>query len=52
MQMAQVTSYILSLQGTNPANGKAPEGTLYAAQADTTSAPAAVLPDSTATAKK
>ena len=52
MQMAQVTSYILSLQGTNPANGKAPEGTLYTAQADTTSAPAAVLPDSTATAKK
>lgn len=52
MQMAQVTSYILSLQGTNPANGKAPEGTLYTAQADTTSAAAAILPDSTATAKK
>ncbi len=27
--MAQVTSYILTLQGTNPAGGKAPEGTLY-----------------------
>lgn len=52
MQMAQVTSYILSLQGTNPANGKAPEGTLYTAQADTTSAPSLVLPDSTATSKK
>lgn len=52
MQMAQVTSYILSLQGTNPSNGKAPEGTLYTAQADTTSAAAAILPDSTATAKK
>jgi cytochrome c oxidase cbb3-type subunit 3 len=52
LQMAQVTSYILSLQGTNPANGKAPEGTLYTAQADTTSAQSAVLPDSTALAKK
>ncbi len=52
MQMAQVTNYILSLQGTNPANGKAPEGTLYTSQADTTSAAAAILPDSTATAKK
>lgn len=52
MQMAQVTSYILSLQGTNPANAKAPEGTLFAPTADSTSATTAVLPDSTATAKK
>jgi cytochrome c oxidase cbb3-type subunit 3 len=27
--MAQVTSYILTLQGTNPVGGKAPEGPLY-----------------------
>jgi len=52
MQMAQVTSYILSLQGTNPANAKGPEGTLYSTQADTTSSQSAVLPDSTALAKK
>jgi cytochrome c oxidase cbb3-type subunit 3 len=41
MAIAQVTSYILTLQGTNPAGGKAPEGDLYvpkaaAAPADTT----------------
>lgn len=29
MQIAQVTSYIKSLRGTNPANGKAPQGDLY-----------------------
>lgn len=52
MQMAQVASYILSLQGTNPANAKAPEGTLFAPAADSTTATTAVLPDSTATAKK
>lgn len=52
MQMAQVTSYILSLQGTNPANAKAPEGPLYQALADTTIATTKVLPDSTAIAKK
>lgn len=27
--IAQVSSYILSLQGTNPPNAKAPEGTIY-----------------------
>jgi len=52
MQMAQVTSYILSLQGTNPANGKAPEGPLYQALADTTIATTKVLPDSTGIAIK
>jgi cytochrome c oxidase cbb3-type subunit 3 len=53
LQMAQVTSYILSLQGTNPANPKAPEGPLYAPLSDSTKvAVANVLPDSTATAKK
>ena len=29
MQMAQVTSYIKSLRGTNPLNGKAPQGDLF-----------------------
>lgn len=29
VQMQQVSSYILSLQGTNPANGKAPQGEKY-----------------------
>ncbi|WP_430901037.1 MULTISPECIES: cbb3-type cytochrome c oxidase N-terminal domain-containing protein [unclassified Paraflavitalea] len=28
-QMAQLSSYILSLKGTNPANAKAPQGELY-----------------------
>jgi cytochrome c oxidase cbb3-type subunit 3 len=27
--MQQVSSYILSLQGTNPANAKAPQGELW-----------------------
>lgn len=29
MQIAQVTSYIKSLKGTNPPNGKSPQGDLY-----------------------
>lgn len=29
MQMAQVTSYIKTLKGTNPPNGKAPQGDLF-----------------------
>ena len=29
VQMQEVTSFIKSLEGTNPANAKAPEGTLY-----------------------
>lgn len=29
MQISQVTSFILSLKGTNPPNGKAPQGDLY-----------------------
>jgi cytochrome c oxidase cbb3-type subunit 3 len=45
MAMAQVTSYILTLQGTNPAGAKAPEGALYEPGAattpiDTTASPA------------
>lgn len=44
MQMAQVTSYIKSLRGTNPPNGKAPQGDLY------TEAGAAPINDSTVVA--
>jgi len=42
MQIAQVASYIKSLKGTNPPNGKAPQGDLY------TEAGAAPVNDSTA----
>jgi len=47
-EIAQVTSYIKSLKGTNPPNPKAPEGTLYKEE------PAAEPPvaDSTASDKK
>jgi len=44
MQIAQVTSFIKSLRGTNPPNGKAPQGDLY------TEAGAAPANDSTAVA--
>lgn len=43
-QMQEVASYILSLQGTNPPNGKEPQGTIWVEEAE--AAPAA---DSTAT---
>lgn len=50
VEMQQVASYILSLQGTNPANAKAPQGDLWkeevAAPADSTAA----VPDTTAVA--
>lgn len=42
MQIAQVTSYIKSLRGTNPPNAKAPQGDLYSEDG------AAPLSDSTA----
>lgn len=53
IDMQNVASYILTLQGTNPANAKEPQGTLYepgqqAAPADSTAA--AVPADTTATA--
>lgn len=48
-QIAEVSSYILSLQGTNPANAKAPEGNLYTPTAASDST-GTTLPDSTATA--
>jgi cytochrome c oxidase cbb3-type subunit 3 len=52
-EMQQVASYILSLQGSNPANAKAPQGELWkeeaAAPTDSTATPA-VTGDSTAVA--
>jgi cytochrome c oxidase cbb3-type subunit III len=38
-QIQEIASYVLSLQGTNPVNGKKPEGTLYVPPADTTKVP-------------
>lgn len=35
-KMQQVASYVLSLQGTNPANGKPPEGNLFTDKGDST----------------
>jgi len=51
VQMKNVSSYILSLQGTNPANAKAAEGELYQAGAATDSSTAKVVVDSSASAK-
>lgn len=50
MQIAQVTSYILSLKDSNPANGKAPQGDLYTEGAEVPAAidSTAVKADSTA----
>jgi len=49
MQIAQVTSYIKSLAGTNPPNAKAPQGDLYVDQgAKTTNDSTAVVADSLA----
>jgi cytochrome c oxidase cbb3-type subunit 3 len=47
-EIAQVTSYIKSLKGTNPPNPKAPEGTLYKEER----AAEPPIPDSTAGDKK
>lgn len=41
MQISQISSFILSLKGTNPPNGKAPQGDLYTEKA--------IVSDSTAT---
>ena len=48
-QMQQVSSYILSLAGTNPVGAKAPEGDKWVESAET-AAPAAA--DSTSTQNK
>ncbi|MCU7694055.1 cbb3-type cytochrome c oxidase N-terminal domain-containing protein [Haoranjiania flava] len=51
MQIAQVSSYVMSLQGTNPPNGKAPQGTEFnpsaapAAGGDSTATPAGAASD-------
>jgi cytochrome c oxidase cbb3-type subunit 3 len=47
-QVAQISSYVKSLHGTNPANAKAPQGELYKEDASTPKPTA----DSTATKKE
>lgn len=45
IQMQEVSSYILSLQGTNPPNAKEPQGSLYVPEeADSDSIPASTEP--------
>ncbi len=46
MQIAQVTSFILSLKGTNPPNAKAPQGDLYSEQGTVTNDTTMVKSDS------
>lgn len=43
IQIAQVTSYIKSLKGTNPPNAKAPQGDLYSEGANTAVADSALI---------
>ncbi|MCC6372943.1 MAG: c-type cytochrome [Bacteroidia bacterium] len=47
MQIAQVSSYIKSLRGTNPPNAKEPQGDLYTEQAAAPADSTAVVTDST-----
>ncbi|MEY2937737.1 MAG: hypothetical protein RL062_326, partial [Bacteroidota bacterium] len=47
-QIAQVTSYVLSLQGSNPPGAKEPEGELYQANSTDTTQMKTALTDSTA----
>jgi cytochrome c oxidase cbb3-type subunit 3 len=46
-EMQQVSSFIMSLKGTNPANAKAPQGNLYKAEAVVDSTATTVAVDST-----
>ena len=46
MQISQITSFILSLKGTNPANGKEPQGDLYTKSSAMASDSTAVKSDS------
>lgn len=49
-EMQQVSSFILTLKGTNPANAKAPQGNLYKEEAAATSDSTAAVVDSTVVA--
>ena len=49
--MHKVASYILSLQGSNPPNGKAPQGDLYVPEQDNTVPEAEMGADSTSQAE-
>lgn len=50
-QIAQIASYVKSLHGTNPPNGKAPQGTLYSDSTSTAAAPAAAVAKDSVKAK-
>lgn len=47
MQIAQVTSFIKTLKGTNPANGKAPQGDLYKEESATVTSDSTVVKNDT-----
>ncbi len=49
-QMQKVASYVLTLKGTNPPNGKAPQGEIYVEEEISTDSTETVKVDSTATA--
>jgi cytochrome c oxidase cbb3-type subunit 3 len=51
-EMQQVSSFIMSLKGTNPANAKAPQGNLYKAEAVVDSTATTVAVDSTVAMNK
>ena len=50
VEIQQVASYILSLQGTNPANAKPPQGDLWKEEGATPADSTAAAPDTTAVA--
>lgn len=52
LEMQQVSSFIMSLKGTNPANGKAPQGDLYKAEATVDSTASTAVVDSTVAMNK
>lgn len=52
LEMQQVSSFIMSLKGTNPANAKAPQGDLYKADATVDSAATNAVADSTVAMNK
>lgn len=51
-QMSEIASYIKTLRGTKPANGKAPQGDLFTEEAAATATASTPAADSLATTKK
>ena len=52
LEMQQLSSFIMSLKGTNPANAKAPQGDLYTAEAVVDSTASTAVIDSTGAINK